>query len=104
MRFDVFSNDSPQTRKRYPYLLVLQSEFLRDLDTTVVAPLGKPAVVEGNLAQTLTPLLDVDGEKFAMYTPELAMVPNARLKKCVANLSAQHGVIVRALDFLFEGI
>jgi hypothetical protein len=74
------------------------------LDTTVVAPLGKPAVVEGKLAQILTPLLDIDGVGYAMYTPEIAAVPSLRLKKRVLNIEAQRNTIVRALDFLFDGI
>lgn len=104
MRFDVYSNENPQTRKRFPYLLVLQSGLLDGLDTSVVVPLGKPAVVEGKLAQMLTPLLDVEGAGYAMYTPELAAVPNSRLRKRVANIDTQRDAIVRALDFLFDGI
>jgi toxin CcdB len=104
MRFDVYSNENPLTRKKFPFLLVLQSGLLDGLDTTVVAPLGKPAVVEGKLAQMLTPLLDVQGTGYAMYTPELAAVPNARLKKHVANIETQRDAIERALDFLFDGI
>ena len=104
MRFDVYSNENPSTRKKFPYLLVLQSGLLDALDTKVVAPLGKPAVVEGKLTQTLTPLLEVEGASYAMYTPELAAVPNARLKKRVANIETQRDTIVRALDFLFDGI
>jgi len=104
MRFDVFSNDNPATKRKFPYLLVLQSELLSELDTAVVAPLGKPAVVEGKLTQLLTPLLEVDGGSYAMYTPELAAVPTARLRKHIGNLEAQRDAIVRALDFLFHGI
>lgn len=104
MRFDVFANDSAQTRKRYPYLLVLQSELLSGLGTIVVAPLGRTTVVEGKPAQTLTPVLAIEGEKYVMYTPELAPVPHSRLKKFITNVSTQRNTIVRALDFLFDGI
>jgi len=104
MRFDVFSNENPTTRKKFPYLLVLQSELLDGLDSAVVAPLGKSTVVEGKLAQTLTPVLEIEGGNYAMYTPELAAVPTSRLRKRVANVEAQRDVIVGALDFLFHGI
>ncbi len=104
MRFDVFDNENPLTRKRFPYLLDLQSDLLDGLDTTVVAPLGKPAVVAGKLARTLTPILHIDGADYAMFTPELAALPKARLKRHVANLQTQRDTIVRALDFLFDGI
>jgi toxin CcdB len=104
MRFDVFANDKSQTRRRFPFLLVLQSGLLEGLDTTVVAPLGKSSILAGKLAQTLTPLVDIDGVEYVMYTPELAAVPVFRLKKYVTNIEAQRAVIVRAVGFLFDGI
>ncbi len=39
-----------------------------------------------------------------MYTPEMGAVPIAALRKHEANLESQRDVIVRALDFLFDGI
>ncbi|HEY8009642.1 MAG TPA: CcdB family protein [Rudaea sp.] len=104
MRFDVYANENQLTRKKVPFLLVLQSGLLDGLDTTVVAPLGKPSVVAGKLVQMLTPLLDVEGVGYVMYTPELAAIPNARLRKRIANIESQRDTIVRALDFLFDGI
>ena len=58
-RHDVYVNESAPSRKRFPYFLVAQSDLLEGLATVVIVPLGKPAVVEGKLAQTLTPRLDV---------------------------------------------
>ncbi|GAA0711459.1 CcdB family protein [Dokdonella soli] len=103
-RFDVYRNESAQSAKRFPYFLVVQSDLLDGLSTTVVVPLGKPGVVGGRLAQTLTPALDVDGEALVMYTPELAAVHATVLRKRVGNLEGQRGAILRALDFLFSGI
>ena len=101
---DVYLNESAASRKRFPYFLVVQSDLLDGLATVVIVPLGKPGVVEGKLAQTLTPRLDVDGQSMVMYTPEIAAIPAKILRKQVANLEAQRGTIVRALDFLFSGI
>lgn len=103
-RFDVFRNDSARSGKRFPYLLVVQSDLLDALTTQVVVPLGKPAVLGGKLADTLTPLLDVEGENLVMFTPELAAVPLALLRKRVTNLEAQRDRIRGALDFLLSGI
>jgi toxin CcdB len=103
-RFDVFRNESPQTARRFPFFLVVQSDLLGSLITCVVVPLGKPAIVKNKLAQTLIPVLDVGAEKFVMYTPEVGAVPSAVLRKRETNLEAQRSIIVRALDFLFEGI
>lgn len=104
VRFDVYRNESTASAKRFPCLLVVQSDFLENLSTMVVVPLGKPAVVDGCVAQTLTPVLDVNGEALVMYTPQLAAVHAAVLKKHLGNLENQRDAIVRALDFLFSGI
>jgi toxin CcdB len=103
-RFDVYRNESAASAKRFPYFLVVQSDLLDALSTTVVVPLGKPGVVNGRVAQTLTPTLEVDGESLVMYTPELAAVHASALRKHVGNLEAHHRTILRALDFLFSGI
>jgi toxin CcdB len=103
-RFDVFRNEFPSSSRRFPYFLAVQSDLLQDLATCVIAPLGRPAVVGGKLVDTLAPQLEVGGESYVMYTPELAAVPASILRKRVANLEAQRDTILRALDFLFSGI
>lgn len=103
-RFDVFRNESPNTGRRFPFFLVVQSDLLSGLATCVIVPLGKPAVVGGKLAQALTPTLELVGGSYVMYTPELGAVPVAALRKRETNVEAQREVILRALDFLFNGI
>lgn len=103
-RHDVYFNENAHSRKRFPYFLVVQSDLLDGLATVVIVPLGKPGVVEGKLAQTLTPRLEIDGESLVMYTPELAAVPITFLRKRAGNIDDQRDVILRALDFLFSGI
>jgi toxin CcdB len=103
-RFDVYRNESPNTSRRFPFFLVVQSDLLDGLQTCVVVPLGKASVVGGKLAQTLTPQLEVSSSKYVMYAPELGAVPAAALRKFETNVEAQRDTIVRALDFLFDGI
>jgi toxin CcdB len=102
-RFDVFKNENPQSGKRFPYFLSVQSELLEPLASCVVVPLGRAAVVGNRPTQTLTPTLDVNGEAMVMYTPEIAAIYANLLRKRICNLGAQHHLIVRALDFLFSG-
>lgn len=104
VRFDVYRNELANSSKRFPYFLTVQSDLLQDLVTCVIVPLGRPAIVGGRLVQTLAPELDVGGERYVMYTPELAAVPTTMLRKRVANLEVQRDTILRALDFLFSGI
>lgn len=103
-RFDVFRNESAPTARKFPFFLVLQSDLLQQLTTAVVAPLGRASIVGGKLVDTLAPMLDVNGESFVLYTPELAAIPASVLRKCVANIDGQREKIVRAVDFLFSGI
>ena len=103
-RFDVFKNESAQTSRKFPFFLLLQSDLLQQLTTAVVAPLGRASIVGGKLVGTLAPVLEIDGESFVMYTPELAAIPASVLRKRVANLDDQREAIVRAVDFLFCGI
>lgn len=103
-RFDVFRNESPHTARRFPFFLVVQSDLLSDLLTCVVVPLGKPSIVKNKLVQTLIPPVDVGVDQYVMYTPEIGFVPTAMLRKRETNIEAQRSIIVRAMDFLFEGI
>ena len=49
------------------------------------------------------PTLIVAGEECLLETPKLAAVPLRTLKDPVASLAHEHGRIVAALDFLFNG-
>jgi hypothetical protein len=61
-------------------------------------------MVGGNVAHTLTPHLEIGAGKYVMYTPELGSVPVAALRKFETNIESQRDTVVRALNFLFDGI
>jgi toxin CcdB len=103
-RFDVYRNETTNSSRRFPYFLVLQSDLLQNLATSVIAPLGRASVVGGKLVENLAPQLDIDGENYVMYTPELAAIPVALLRKYVGNVESQRETIIRAVDLLFSGI
>ena len=103
-RFDVYRNENAASNKRFPYLLAVQSELLENLLTCVVVPLGKVSTVGGKPMDKLMPSITVDGAAWTMYTPELAAVPVAILRKRIENLRQQRDAIQGALDFLFSGI
>jgi toxin CcdB len=103
-QFDVYRNANPASRARIPYLLDVQSDLLDPLATRVVAPLCKPEVLKGRLAERLNPVFEVEGRKVAMLTPELAGVPGKILGARVGNLSGERHSIIAALDLLITGI
>jgi len=103
-QFDVYRNANPATRARIPCLLDVQSDLLDVLATRVVAPLCKPEVLKGKLAERLNPLLEVEGRSLAMLTPELAGVSRKALGEPIANLAHERASIIAALDLVITGI
>jgi toxin CcdB len=100
-QFDVFRHAKS---RRYPYLLDVQAELLRDLATRVVAPLIPLARLRGQAISQLNPIVDVGGEPHAILFQELAAFPARELRNPVANLLPRRGEIIAAIDLLFTGI
>jgi toxin CcdB len=103
-QFAVYRNPNPDTRAAYPLLLNVQSDLLDDLDTRVVVPLCPAPVVGNRLMSTLTPLLEIEGDSYAMLTPQLAGIAKRHLGEQVADLSPRRDAIIAALDMLITGI
>ncbi len=102
-QFTVYANPNAQSKKRFPYLLNVQTDLLDTLQTCVVAPLApcdKKAIAQ---ITGLTPLLRVEGRDYLMLTPQIAGVHRRDLGKEVADISEQRDEIIAALDFLISG-
>lgn len=81
----------------------LQSDFLHDLPTRVVAPLQSVDTVSWVIAR-LTPRFEVNGKTYVMATHRLAALPLAEIGPAIADLSSRADEITGATDFLFRGI
>ncbi|MBP2299345.1 CcdB family protein [Azospirillum picis] len=93
-RFDVHRRlDGPG------YLLDLQANILRDLNTPFVAPLLPPDEAPRPAAR-LNPILTVEGRPHVMATQFAGAVRVADLGPCVGSLLADDTAIVAALDML----
>jgi toxin CcdB len=103
-QFDVYRNANPATRARLPYLVDVQSDLLEPLATRVVVPLCKPEVLKSKLAERLNPVFEIENNKMAMLTPELAGVSRKVLGERIGNLAEERRLIIEALDLLFTGI
>lgn len=102
-QFDVLRNPNPETASWAPYLLVLQNDLLRELRTTVVAPLVRQAH-SGRPVQVLNPVYEVLGEPLVLSTAELAGVSTRMPGEKVASLADRRIEIIAAIDLLFAGI
>jgi toxin CcdB len=100
-QFDVVPNPFPRSRERQPFLVALQSDLVRSLDTVVVAPL-EPAA-SGTFADRLNPRIDVDGQPFVLVAQELVTVRKSLLGRPQGSIAGARDAVIAALDLLFTG-
>jgi len=100
-RFDVVTNPDAADAAHKPYLVVLQSDLISGLASTVVAPLVPRANMTG--AGRLNPILVVEGREFWLATHELFAVDRRMLRQSIASVSEQRDAIMSAIDFVFIG-
>lgn len=96
-RFAVYKNPEGEG-----YLLDLQADLLRHLNSRLVVPL-LPLEIAPKPAGTLNPVFDIEGSAVSMVTQFMAAVPAQMLKTPLTNLESRRGEIVAAVDLLFQG-
>jgi toxin CcdB len=101
-QFDVVANPDAEEAAHWPYLVVLQSDLISGLRSTVVAPLVSRPNFEG--AHRLNPIVVVEGHEFWLATHELFAVDQRILRKKITTLSDDRYTITGALAFLFTGV
>lgn len=102
-QFTVYRNKSARSKTLFPLLVDVQSDLLEDLQTRVVIPLSKTALLTRNPLSHLTPVLKFETEQYVLVTPELAALAHSELGAPTGSLAAQRDVILAALDFLLTG-
>jgi toxin CcdB len=100
-QFDLFRQGG---NTRYPFLLDLQADLLRDLATRVVAPLTSVKRLNGKPIGRLNPVVKIDGKPYAILFQELAAIPTKALGSPAGDLRDRRDELVAALDLLFTGI
>ncbi len=98
-RFDVYPSPA---KGSVGYVLDVQADLLRDLDTRVVVPLLPPERAP-KPARGLNPAFEINGQIHLMLTQFVTAVPAKELKKAVLSLDARSDDITRALDLLLVG-
>jgi toxin CcdB len=100
-QFDVVANPDADERQHRPYLLVLQSDLVSGLSSTVVAPLVARDRMKG--ATRMNPILNVEGREYWLAAHELFAVDRRMLRSPVGTLDQERDAIIKALDFVFSG-
>ncbi|MCK6452290.1 MAG: CcdB family protein [Alphaproteobacteria bacterium] len=102
-QFDVHRNTGAEGRKRAPFVVVMQGDFLSDLQTRIAAPLVL-ADRFGTPVTRLNPTFRVADRIVVLSVGELAAIDRRELGEPVGSLATSRDDIIAALDFLFTGI
>ena len=103
VQFDVFVNPIAAAHRHYPFVVVLQSDFVDGAREQIVAPLV-PRKSLSAIAGRLTPIVVVKSSELVVLVPALAGVRRADLKECVASLAPARTEVLAAIDLLFFGV
>jgi toxin CcdB len=101
MQYDVHRNS--RAGSAAAYLLDIQHDLLRDLDTRVVVPL-LPADQFKQLSTTLHPVFPIDGRRYVLLTHRLAAVYRRELGNALVSLADRALEIGAAIDLLRSGV
>ncbi|MDM3871084.1 CcdB family protein [Porticoccus sp. W117] len=103
-QFDVYKNPSKTSKKHLPYLLDVQNNFLEDLSTRIVIPLGLKSSFRNEEMDKLTPTISYLDEELLLLTPQISSVPASILKNQIGSLAHIRSEIINSLDFAISGI
>ncbi len=99
-QFDAYLNPSPESREVAPFLVVLSSHHLRDLEEVVVAPAVNDAERQ---VSGLEICVEIQNRPLVLIVSELFSMTASPLRTRTASLAAYEDAIRRALDRLFTG-
>jgi toxin CcdB len=102
-QFDVFVNSIAATRRAYPFVVALQSDFAQDGRDQIVAPVV-PLRLIPKVISRLTPIVVLDGSEHMVLVPALAGMGFRDLRERHASLASARSALLAAIDYLFFGI
>ena len=100
-QFDVFPNPSPRTRAAAPFIVLMQSHFVDEMPTALIAPLIREPG-SGDFTR-VSIAVGLNGEMLYLSLAEMAPITRSDLKRPVGTLKPYEDDIRRALDRLFTG-
>ena len=101
-QYDVFRLRSGARSGNVAYLIVLQSDALRDMATAIVAPVSKIAAAA--VLKKVNIPVQIEGEAFHIMMPEMGAFSVKNLGMFVANIQSVHSDVMVAVDLMFAGI
>jgi len=98
-QFDIYENINPKTNQEIPFLLDIQNDILKNLQTRVVVPL----VLNMQPANILNPQFEINNLTLTMSTAELAGISINNLGVTVCSVENKRDEIISAVDFMITG-
>ncbi len=102
-QFDVFVNPIAATRRSYPFVVTLQSDFAQNAREQIVAPLV-PSRSMPTIVSRLTPVVALDGAEYTVLVPALTGMRSRDLVERRCSIAASRGELLAAIDYLFFGV
>ena len=102
-QFDVFANPIPTTRRAYPFVVSLQSDFAQHARDQIVAPLVPIGLIP-KLISRLTPIVTLDGVEHMVLVPALTGMRRRDLTTRHTSLVSARNELLGAIDYLFFGV
>tara|TARA_R110001592_G_scaffold138511_5_gene357725 strand:- start:28695 stop:29012 length:318 start_codon:yes stop_codon:yes gene_type:complete len=103
-QFDVYVNPSKTSKKYFPYVIDIQSNFISDIDTRIVIPIARTKFFNNEVMKRLTISIEYENEDLFLMTPQISSMNRSLLKKPIGSLSHLHQEILDSLDFAISGI
>ena len=101
-QFDIFPNPIATTRRAYPFVVVLQSDFARYAREQIVAPLV-PLTSMPKVISRLTPIVALEGSEHLVLVPALTGLQARDLKERHGSIASARNEVLAAIDYLFFG-
>ncbi|USX26368.1 CcdB family protein [Oxalobacteraceae bacterium OTU3CINTB1] len=100
-RFDIYENPG-RNKGKIPYLIDVQSNVISGLATRIVIPLRTLAMFSSlALPGDLFPLIEVNGIRHFLDTPQMGAIPLSELKVKAGSAGLHQFEIQTALDRVF---
>ena len=95
-KFDVFELSG------HRLAVVIQSDILPVLDTTLVIPLIPAAQLSGRAAK-IYPIVEIEQKPYVLMATHIAALPTRSLRTRVASLKSERDTIADAIDVVLYG-
>jgi toxin CcdB len=102
-QFDVFVNPIVQARRKYPFVVTLQSDLAPTARDSIVAPLI-PFRLMSKVISRITPIVALDGTEHMVLIPALTGMRSRDLTERYGSVAESRSELLAAIDYLFFGV